>query len=91
MKQKKLISEEVRDYRISCINLDWNTEQNITQCIFISFLKGTWHMANSRFEFYVGLLSVVFVAIGTSDAAGNCGKIITLIQHTCKDQNVLVI
>ena len=45
-------------------------------------------MANSRFEFYVGLLSVAFVAIGTSDAAGNCGKTITLIQHTCKDQNV---
>ena len=72
-------------YLFDNLNLDWYTEQNITQCIFISFLKGTWHMANSRFEFYVGLLSVAFVAIGTSDAAGNCEKIITLIQHTCKD------
>ena len=41
-------------------------------------------MANSRFGFYVCLLSVAFVAIRSSDAAGNCGKsiaLVHLVQH----------
>ena len=32
-------------------------------------------MDNSRFLSYLGLLSVAFIAIGTSVAEGNCGKV----------------